>query len=161
MTTQLYPVLKEAIKSLEKEGRTYGDTLSLEWLYKEFGIDMPRPGTPYHEAEKAMFKFLSVFKQFEKEMLENKQMALANIRTKGYRIVPPNEQTKWSEEDGIKTIKKALKLMYIRQTNVAFDLLTSEERKDNADSLARLSMLKVMVDKTSRKLLPNHESRGL
>ena len=78
-------------------------------------------------------------------LLVEEQIALATIRGYGYRVVPPAEQTRWAETEGIEEVKAAARKMGVRLANVDLTELTDERRKENADALTRLSMLRGMV----------------
>lgn len=143
--TFLYPAWKEGLKRFREAGFAAGDTIEHAWFFEAFGLQMPAPETPCKEAEKTRLQFLSAFETMRQVLLEEHQVALANVRSRGYRVVPPSEQTKWAENEGILDVKHAMRKMASRLTNVDMTAISAESRKDNADALARLSMLSGMV----------------
>lgn len=145
---QQYPAWREAIKSFIGERFAQGDTVSFEWLYEHFLIVRPDGTTPLADAQKAELQFLSQFKAFEDALLTEHQIALSNVRGVGYRIVPAAEQTRWAEESGVSEVKKAIRKLGDRLTNVDLAQLTQDQRRENADALARLAMLSGMVKRT-------------
>lgn len=143
--TFLFPAWKEGIKRFRDAGFAAGDTVEHGWFFEAFGLQMPAPDTPCREAEKTRLQFLAAFETMRQVLLEEYQVALASVRSIGYRIVPPAEQTKWAESEGIEDVKHAMRKMASRLTNVDMTAISAERRKDNADALARLSMLSGMV----------------
>jgi hypothetical protein len=142
---QQYPAWREAIKAFMQERFAAGDTVTFDWLYEHFLIQRPAGSTLLADAQKAELQFLSQFKNFEDALLTEHQIALTNVRGVGYRIVPAAEQTRWAEEEGVGQVKKAIRKLGDRLTNVDLVQITNEQRKENADALARLAMLSGMV----------------
>lgn len=151
-----YPAWRAAISQLVRDKRLNpGAVFEFAELYDLFMLKQPQPDTPMREADRAKLLFLGQFAGFEEALLTEHQVALANIRGVGYRIVPPSEQTSWAENQGIGDVRKAVKKLSNRLTNVSFDALTSHERRANADALARLGMLGGMLKQvTEFKLRP-------
>ena len=150
MKTIKYPAWKEA---LDKFAFTYGDMIPHAWFYQVFDIPAPTSTTMWAVSKKSQLEFMGAFKRLEDALLEKRQMALRNVRSVGWEVVYPHEQTDWAMNDGANEMKKALKRMYSRQVNVNHALLTSEQKKDNADSLARTSMLNCMLGRFQSKQL--------
>lgn len=148
---QQYPAWREAIKAFMQARFAPGDTIDFGWLYDNFLITRPVGTTTLAEAQRAELQFLSQFKAFEDALLTEHQIALSNVRGVGYRIVPPAEQTTWAEGQGVQDVKKAIRKLGDRLTNVDLVQLTAEGRKENADALARLAMLSGMVKRTVEK----------
>jgi hypothetical protein len=157
--TQQYPAWREAVTRLVRDHRLKPDTLfEFAELYELFLIKRPLPTTPLAEAEKAKLQFLAQFVEFEEALLTEHQVALANVRGVGYRIVPPAEQTAWAERHGISEVRKAVRKLSERLTNVDYTAIGADERKANADALARLGMLGGMLKQaTEFKLFPKKE----
>jgi hypothetical protein len=147
--TQL-PAWKEAVSNFDFD---YGDVISKEWLYESFGLEKPTAFTPNDKVKQIELAFLSNFKKLEEYLLEERQMALKTLRSVGYEIIQPNEQTQWALFNGMADMKKALKTMYRRNVNVNHNLLNAEDKKKNSDALARTAMLKTMVDRFEKKKL--------
>lgn len=145
---QQYPAWREAIKAFMDAKFASGDTMTFDWLYEHFLIKRPLGTTLLADAQKAELQFLGQFKQFEDALLTEHQIALTNVRGVGYRIVPPGEQTGWAEGQGVGEIKKAVRKLADRLTNIDLAQLTVDQRKENADALARLAMLSGMVKAT-------------
>jgi hypothetical protein len=148
---QQYPAWREAVKRVISEKYTAGDVLDFAWLYDAFLIDRPTPETPLADAQKAELRFLGHFKDFEEALLTEHQIALSNVRGVGYRIVAAGEQTGWAEDQGTQEVKKALRKLRDRLTNVDLLQLNAEQRKQNADALARLAMMAGMTKSFAEK----------
>lgn len=142
---QQYPAWREALRSFAAQKFKPGDVLTFDWLYAAFLIKRPAKDTPLSEAQSAELQFLSQFKSFEDALLTEQQIALANVRGVGYRVVPPAEQTGWAEREGIIEIKRAIRKLGDRLTNVDLVALDGDQRKQNADALARLGMMGGML----------------
>ncbi len=145
-----FPAWKEAV---EKFTFSYGDIVPHEWFYSAFNISKPNDGMSFKDSKKSQFDFMANFKRLESYLLEEKQMALRNIRNKGWEVILPEEQTEWALDSGVSEMKKALRKMYSRQINVNYTLLSSEQKKENTDSLAKTSMLRGMITKFGNKQL--------
>ena len=111
---------------------------------------MPKPDMLNSDAEKLKLQFLSAFEMLREYLHVEKQIALATIRGYGYRVIPPADQTKWAENEGMDDIKAAARKLGVRLANVDLTELKDEQRKENADALARLSMLRGMVRQIAR-----------
>lgn len=141
----LYPAWREGLRRFVAENFKPGQTIDYEWFYAAFGITMPGPDTTYKDAERAKLQFLGAFETMREHLLTENQIALANVRGLGYRIVAAGDQTKWAEHEGIDDVKSAVRKMGLRMTNVDMTHLSADKRRENADALARLSMLSGMV----------------
>jgi hypothetical protein len=147
-----YPAWREAIARLVKDKRLQPGTLfTHRELYDMFMVKYPERDVPITPGElaKLELQYLSQLKGFESALLEEHQIALASVKGEGYRIVLPREQTPWAERQGISEVRKAIRKLGTRLTNVDFLQLGPEDRKANADALARLGMMSGMVKQVS------------
>jgi len=144
---QIYPAWRQAISVLKQEGLKEGDVISHEWLYRNFGIQIPKPDKVMtrKEHEKLDFEFLGQFTPFKEKLLKEDQVALRNIPERGYEIVPAAAQTQWAWEEGIIDVRRGVRKMTNRLANVNMTRLTAEERRENADTLAKAHMLETMT----------------
>ena len=153
----LYPAWREGLRRVLAAEPAPGKTFTHEWLYEAFGIEMPAPETPLKTAERAKMQYLSAFDAMREHLLTEHQIALDNIRGVGYRVVAPEEQTAWAEQDGLVDMRMSMRKMMLRMSNVDLAKLDADHRRQNADALARASMLSGMVtdtiDKRKRLLL--------
>jgi hypothetical protein len=141
---ELHPPWRQAIATLAREGRTYGDLIPMEWLWEQFALEPLTDATPWSKAKNSQLLFLNQMREFTNHLLEDNQMALQNVVGKGYRIIPPKEQTVWAEREYIDDLRKALRRAGSRLGNVDFTALAARDRQENADALARLSKFKML-----------------
>lgn len=141
----LYPVWRQAVKDFLGHEYQAGDVVSYAWLYQAFQLPSPDPTMQVQEADKINLQFLSHFKNLEKALLEESNIALRNVRGKGFQVVPAREQSEWALAEGLKEIKKELSRMNRRVAHVELSQLTAEERRKNADILARVSSLRNLM----------------
>ncbi len=146
----LYPAWREGVKRFLAQGYQEGDEIKHEWFYEAFGLDMPQPETPLRQAERTKLQFLSAFEELRAELLEKHQIALANVRGYGYRVVPAVQQTRWAEAECVEQVKSAMRKMGERLSNVNMARLDADQRKENADALARLSMMASMLKRAKQ-----------
>lgn len=144
---QLYPAWRQAITVLKQEDRKEGEVLTYDWLYKNFSIEKPEPDKPLtrKQHEKIELEFLSQFSQFRDTLLEENQIALRNIPGRGYEIMPSSAQTKWAYEEGLIEVRRGIRKAISRLANVNLGKLTADERRENADALAKTHMLETMT----------------
>ena len=140
--TEPHPGWRNAVAVFFRDGKGYGDLLSFAWLYEAFRLSQPGDDTPNLMAEKLRLAFLNQLQRFADELLTEHQMALVSERSVGYRVLHPNEQTKYAEDDARLSLRRALRREAALLTNVNLAPLTARERQENADALARLSNLR-------------------
>ena len=143
-----YPAWRQAIKQLVNDKRlTPGALFTHRELHDLFIFKYPERDVAITPADlaKLELQYLSQLNGFQTALLEEHQVALANVKGEGYRIVAPHEQTPWAERQGIADVRKAIRKLATRLTNVDFAQLGTEDRKANADALARLGMMGGMV----------------
>ena len=141
---ELYPAWREALKRWPSAGFTWGDTVPHEWFYEAFALPVVVDTMTVKQAEVIRLKFLGQFESFRRALLEEHRMDLANVRGYGYEIVTPAEASRRAFDDGIAEIKKTLRTLARRLTFVPLGQLTDEQRRENADLLARSSTLRRM-----------------
>src|SRR3546814_20027883 len=97
----LLPSWKQAVQDFLQEYR-YGDLVPLDWLEQRFGM----PGLAESQRLTAdqfrerQFTWLGNLEAFKAELLKEHQVLLESVRGKGYRWIPPHEQTR-SEESRV------------------------------------------------------------
>lgn len=144
---QMYPPWREALEQFRKAGFAYGQVVPSQWFYDAFGIPMPKPDTPYERGREWELERLDQFTAMRKVLLEEDKMYLRAVRI-GYEIVLPSQQTALVYKTGLKRARKALRDMGRGLVNVDLVQLTDEQRKQNADALARLAQLKSISKRT-------------
>lgn len=154
---ELYPSWRQALIHFRDAGYGYGDVLPHAWLYEQFDCDaLNDPKITWEQAQKLQLRLLSQFTPFRETLLERDQIDLQSVPGVGYEIVPPVDQSGRAVKDTLKEINKAMRKGIARATNVNTAQLTSEQRREHADNLARLGMLRRMM-KPARELPPADE----
>ena len=141
----IYPAWKNAVEIVASEFSA-GEVLSMDWIHKNFMIEKPTKGT-FDDFQKYQFEFLAAMDGFKNELLEIHQIAIANVRGEGYRILRPKEQTGYSEKKFIDDMKKSVKKAVSILSNIKFDCLSDQERKENADAKGRIAAVYTMSKK--------------
>ncbi|WP_236183366.1 hypothetical protein [Pseudomonas juntendi] len=143
-----YPGHKQAVEDFLKAFK-YGDLVGHEWLEARFG--MPSMGESksltVDQFRDRQFEWLANVEAFKAELLRDHQVCLQSVRGRGYRWVPPHEQTGVAMEELGRGVRKVFrgagqKLRYLRITE-----LTDDQRRHNLDQVAKLSALHGMTNK--------------
>ncbi|WP_456254882.1 hypothetical protein ACP3PM_20690 [Pseudomonas iridis] len=143
-----YPAHKQAVEDFLKEFK-YGDLVGHDWLEARFG--MPSVGESklltQEQFKARQFEWLASVEAFKEELLKEHQVCLQSVRGRGYRWVPPHEQTSVAMDELGRNVRKVFrgagqKLRHLRITE-----LTDEQRKTSLDAVAKLSALQGMARK--------------
>lgn len=137
----LYPAWREALKQWPSSGFTWGDTIPHEWFYEAFRLEPVRDEMTVKEAESIRLKFLGQFESFRRALLEEHRQDLCSVRGYGYEIVTPAEASRRATDDEMHEVRKAMRNLRRRLTFVALEQMTDEQRRENADLLARAASL--------------------
>ena len=146
-----YPAHKQAVDDFLKEFK-YGDLVGHDWLEARFG--MPSVGDSklltQEQFKARQFEWLASVEAFKDELLKEHQVCLQSVRGRGYRWVPPHEQTGGAMDELGRNVRKVFrgagqKLRHLRITE-----LTDEQRKTSLDAVAKLSALRGMTTKALR-----------
>lgn len=146
-----YPAHKQAVDDFLKEFK-YGDLVGHDWLEARFG--MPSVGESklltQEQFKARQFEWLASVEAFKEELLKDHQVCLQSVRGRGYRWVPPHEQTGVAMDELGRNVRKVFrgagqKLRHLRITE-----LTDEQRKISLDAVAKLSALQGMTRKELR-----------
>lgn len=146
-----YPLWRQAVQDFIAEF-AYGDIVGHDWLEAHFGM----PGLSENEQLTAdqfrerQFEWLANVEAFKVELLRDHQICLQSIRGKGYRWVPPNEQTDLAVADFHRGAKKIFSSVGQKLRHLRASELTDGERKTNVDAVAKLSALQGMARKALR-----------
>lgn len=146
-----YPAHKQAVEDFLKEFE-YGGLVGHDWLEARFG--MPSMGESklltQEQFKARQFEWLASVEAFKEELLKEHQVCLQSVRGRGYRWVPPHEQTGVAMDELGRNVRKVFrgagqKLRHLRITE-----LTDEQRKTSLDAVAKLSALQGMTRKELR-----------
>lgn len=155
LTPQLYPPWKEAVRSFLDQNFPPGEVVPHEWFWTAMGMEKPPDDMPLKEGERQKLLFLTQFSPFRLYLLTEHRIDLAAKPGMGYYVVPPGEQTPLAYEEGVAELREALKKMGRRLINVEHAALTDRQRQENAEALAKLSMLDTMRRRARRLPVPD------
>jgi len=130
---------------------TYGDTVPHEWFYTQFGLQRPDWQVSFEEGQRIQLKHLALFEKFRLRLTTQHRMVLKPRDGFGYEVVKPEEQTTFSEREGLRKVRKAVSECRTRLECIALDRLDAVQRAENQDARCRLSMLEHMYRKVAER----------
>lgn len=146
-----YPAHKQAVEDFLKEFK-YGDLVGHDWLEARFG--MPSMGDSklltQDQFKARQFEWLASVEAFKEELLKEHQVCLQSVRGRGYRWVPPHEQTGVAMDELGRNVRKVFRGAGQKLRNLRITELTDEQRKISLDAVAKLSALQGMTRKELR-----------
>lgn len=143
-----HPLWRQAVQDFIAEF-AYGDIVGHDWLEVRFGMpglaeDQQLTADKFRERQ---FEWLANVEAFKVELLRDHQICLQSIRGKGYRWVPPNEQTELAVSDFQRGAKKMFSSVGQKLRHLRTAELSDGERKANVDAAAKISQLQGMTRK--------------
>lgn len=154
---ELYPLWRQALVRFHEADFRDGDIIAHDWLYEVFEVQgLKDPKISWEQAQKLRLRLLGQFTSFKQALLEQHQIMLRSEAGLGYSIVLPREQSRRAYEDRMANIKRELRAMGDEMVNVRESALTADERRERADYLARMGMLRGML-RPPRELPPPDE----
>jgi hypothetical protein len=135
-----------SLERFAEEGFTFGDVIPRAWFDECFGIEPPRTVA---EAYDAQVLYMNLMGAFRKRLLNDRKMALRSKPGVGQEIVRPSEQTAWAVNEFRGALTLAVEKARDRLKNIELRTLTDEEKRANADAIAKLSFF---ARKSSRAL---------
>jgi hypothetical protein len=156
-TLDLYPPWKEALKTFEREGFSYGDMVTKDWFIRAIGMEPPAPDARFTIEQINRFELavLSQFKPFRDAVLEKYQMDLVSDRQGAYIIIAPKDQPERAYRDMTAGIKRELKRGLARIRNVNAARLGAQDRAALMDTMAKAADLANRLG--NRRALPMDE----
>jgi hypothetical protein len=139
------PVLY-ALERFEEDGFTYGDVIPRAWFDECFGIEQPKTVA---EAYDAQVLYMNLMGALRKRLLNDRKMALRSKPGVGQEVVRPSEQTAWAVTEFRGALALAVEKTRDRLKNIDLQALTEDEKRANADAIAKLSFF---ARKSSRAL---------
>lgn len=146
--------LESAVDQFMADDFQDGDLISHDWLRTVLEIN-----------DAAMrdndFVLVERIEAFKSALLHGHQIALQNVRGRGYRVVPPAEQARFAAEEAAKYIGKGLRKADSLLANTRFEQLATDERKRHTDTQVRIAALAGMVSKGKRDVFALFETKKL
>lgn len=146
--TTKFPSYKQAVQDFITEFK-YGDMVSHSWLEDHFGmptIEESRQLTS-EQFSARQFEWLANVEAFKSELLKDHQICLQSVRGKGYRWVPPQEQTEVAVAEFQRGAKKVFGAAGTKLRNLRVFELNDKQRRENMDALAKFSALQGMAQR--------------
>lgn len=123
---------------------SYGDMLTHEWIVDQLGIQKPEYGSQ-EDFDAFNFAYMQSISSLSKYLLEEHQLAVQNVRGKGYRVVPPDEQVDAAKKHVHQEMHRAIRRYASHLTNIRYDELSSESQRRRDDEAAKLTQMKQMM----------------
>lgn len=150
----IYPVWREVLKRFPSYGYSWGDIIPHAWFYEQFGLPMPTDDMPYGKVQKIELKILSMREAFRNGLRSDYRMDLVSVQGLGYEIVTPSEQSRRAMEDFVSIQRREITKLLARLRYVNIVALSDDERRENANLLARAGTLAQMLRREA-PLLPD------
>lgn len=141
---KLFPAWKQAVQEFLGEFK-YGDIVSHEWLVARFGLPLPDDRMSVAAFQARQFEWLASIEGFKATLLNEHHVLLQSVRGKGYRWVPPTEQTKAATREFERDASKAFRTAGSRLKHLRVGELSDDQKRENVDAIAKLSMLRGAV----------------
>jgi hypothetical protein len=91
------------------------------------------------------FEYMSLVEKLRTDILDTHKLYLKNVRGDGYAFLPTNEQTDYAKQRTMDGIRKEMKRGITIMQNIRFAALTQEQKKSNADELAKIAQLQHLM----------------
>ena len=145
--------VEAALQQFFAAGFQPGALLSHAWLQEAFGMPDRTTANSFEAFQRWQYAYMTRFAEFQKVLLLTHKIALANVFSKGYRIVLPSEQSSWAVHEAGRELRKALSKGVSRASHVNLDALSAAERKGQSDDLNRIRSLREVIrrDEASAK----------
>lgn len=156
---ELYPIWRQALIAFRERGWTYGDQIPHDWFYEVFGLPLQadQDRMTFAQVKRIHLIRLSQFEPMRDALRKEHQMDLQSVAGFGYEVVHPRDQGMRAYEDTIHAIKKAVRDGLDRSVTVNQSLLTVDERRQNADILARIGLLRQLLRERPALPAPDEE----
>lgn len=146
------PAWRRAVASLiDNGGHTYGSTITHDEMRQ--ALDLPKPSgrLSADEYERWRLELMTQVDAFSEHLLVERAMCLKSVHGVGYLIVEPAKQTEFAVKKGRKKIRNELQRMASRLSFINYNALTIDQRRENADAVARLAFLEQQFSRSRRK----------
>jgi len=137
MSVQFNDPVLNAFSAFESAGFTYGSMIRKEWFYQNFNLPIT-VRTP-QEAEDVKMLYARHLGALRTKLLVERKMALRTKDGVGQEVVLPEEQTDWAVRDFVSDVCRLTEKVRDRLHHVNFTALTDEQKRENADAVAKLS----------------------
>jgi hypothetical protein len=147
--TTLYPLWKQAVKTLLDGGLTFGSTISRKYIADLCGVNPP---SSVEDVRRHDLELLTCITEIKDTLLTAHCMLMVTDNKGSYIVIEPESQTTYAVETGVKDISRAMRKMSMNVSFTKTSMLNDAERKRNADAQAKISMLAGMMSNENKEL---------
>ncbi len=139
----LDPAWRQVVLEIREGAFDTGELIPHEWLREKLNIVTPRTGSQ-KDFEALQLQYLGAIEMIKSELLTEDRIYLQSSRGKGYKIVPPGEQTGEVTKTATDGMRKAIRRGLTGLTYVNHGALSDEQKRENLDALNRLQGVAIM-----------------
>lgn len=120
-------------------------------LRKMFGIENPdfddfEDQEDFIEAlQMLQFEYMTLVEKLREDILKTHNLYMKNLRGDGYTFLPTEEQTEYAKNRTMEGIRKEMYRGMMIMRHVRFDALNAEQKRINADEMAKLGQLQHLL----------------
>lgn len=153
----IYPIWREALRRWPESGFTWGDIVPHKWFYDAFELPEVIESMTVKQAQQIELKMLRYRTEFERALRAEYRMDLVSVPGVGYEIVTPAEQSRRAYDDFQAAMRRASRDLSDRLRYVNIGMLTDDQRRENADLLARAGSVARWIKQATARLLGEGE----
>ncbi len=143
---QLHPLGREIAKVIAEQFHD-GDMVSHDWLTEKLDLELPDKPVTVAVHNKLALQRLTRMDELREALLDDHRIMLHNSPGEGYRLVPPAQQTATAMNNYTKKFLSITRRVVNQLEKIRDDLLTREQRRENADAKAKIGTLLQMGSK--------------
>lgn len=91
------------------------------------------------------FQYMNFIDKLRWDILEDFKLYLKNVKGEGYIFIPSNEQTDYAKKTAMRDINRTISTTIDIMLNVKHSELDMNEKRKNADELAKMAHLKQII----------------
>ena len=149
----VYPAWKARVEEI-LELYEIGELIPHQFFYDLFECHPNQEGISVEAYKKRQIEFLQHFTGFRDHLLLDHKIDLVNVRTEGYRMVPPSEQAELAERQLHQHLSKMLDKAQRRVSFTRFEELDDHQKHRHREVAVRLKSLSMMAS-DKRKEIPS------
>ena len=138
---KLHPIWKQAALEAVSEF-DYGDVIPLTWIREHLEIEEPEGLMTMERHRELSFDLLSKVDGFRTEMLENHKRMTVNVRSVGYKVVHPVDQTDAAMKRFQREFYKSWSNAMSNLIHINDSMISLEDARANAEAKAKLAWFK-------------------
>ncbi len=140
----LYPAWRQLERDLLDAGLPDGATIPMDRLRSGLGVRDPATLNGA-DVMREQLQFNSAMGSLMASLLENHRIKLRLVEGVGYMVVPPEDQTRLAIKERGAEVQNVIEKAFRDVTYVRTEALTDEQRRENADAVAKFASLGLMT----------------